>query len=184
MTWNPLPGPVQYYALERSDYDSETAEMRPFEPVAQISANQTSYQDTGSFSSFVPNGDKNDGSRMPGFRFPDNSVYRLTGVYSGGSSLPTQAVLETGEDAFSVDAKLIRNSTGRWQVICSALPPGVKTLRLNWFAWNYFWDFSEFLSSEDVAVTNFTAGVYVIPDEEVVSRLAVYSALHKYLHSC
>jgi hypothetical protein len=170
LTWTPAPGPPTSYVIERSYRNPANYYSWIFQQVATVGGAMNFYVDTGGFSNSPPQGS---------FDFPltdfglENSTYRIHAVYAGGSSLSSEVMLQAGESGLSVEAHLVRNSSGRWQIVCGYIPERVTSLRLNWFDYNYSYDSSAFLSSTNLALSNFTAGVYVIPDSEIIHRIEV-----------
>jgi hypothetical protein len=167
LTWNPPPGPVQQYNIQRSD-PGQFGNYGSFNPIGTAYAPQTSFQD----------------NQSPVYQDPEsylyspdfvlhNSVYRLQAIYAHGPSHTIDTMLNGGDSSIGLDAKLIRNSNGHWELVCPFVPAHVTKLRLNWFAWDYYLGSEYFLSSEDVPVTSLTAGVYVIPDAEIITRVYV-----------
>ncbi len=176
LAWNPSPGPVASYTIQRAAYvvnqNTGLYEIGTFQPIAQVSGNTTTFQDTGSFSVGDPDPDSTDWQwNLPDFQLYDNSVYRIWAVYTRGASPPADTVLNGGSPAFAVDARLIRGATGRWELVCPAVPARISALRLDRFDWDYYHDTGTFLNSEDVPAASLTAGAYVIPDGEIVNHL-------------
>ncbi len=169
LTWNPPPGSVLQYLIERADPDPEVGGLGAFQTIAQPGPGTLSVTDNGSFSDFDPDY----GFYSPGWSLPQNSIYRIRAIYAGGQSQTVEAVLNGGDPTLAVDVQLVRNASGRWQLLCPAIPPQVTKLRLSWFAWDYFWDFGYYLWVADLPVTNLATGVYVIPDAEITQHLAV-----------
>ncbi len=165
LSWNSSPGAVVGYVIQRSNYNPNSNAWI-FSEIAQISASATTFDDDGPFDVDEPFG----GFNAPAFLLL-NSTYRIQAVYGSGLSLPADALLQGGERPLSVDAKLVRNDAGRWELVCPTVQNKIKALRLSWFGWNYNWDFGYFLSSEDLAVTNLNSGRYVIPDAEILNHL-------------
>ena len=164
LTWRAASGPVSHYEIKRSDYNPATHDFTAFQTIAQPTAAETSFQDTGAFTAGNPSG----GSSAPQFLYARNSTYEIEAVYVSGNSLPAYAQLENGDPAFTVDARLIRNSDGRWQITCPTFPNRIQKLRLSWFAWQT--GTYTFQSSQDISTTDFVSGIYVIPDSEIVQH--------------
>ncbi|HET9132539.1 MAG TPA: hypothetical protein VFO86_16415, partial [Terriglobia bacterium] len=164
VTWKAATGPISHYVLKRSDYNPATDHFTAFQIIAQPAPTDTSFEDTGAFSTGNPDG----GPAAPQFFYGRNSIYEIEAVYASGNSLPAYAQLEMGDPTFTVDARLTRNSTGRWQITCPALPTRIQKLRLSWF--NFKNNDYTFHSSQDVSVTNLMSGSYVLPDSEIVQH--------------
>jgi hypothetical protein len=166
LSWNPSPGPVTNYVIQRSNWDPTNGWV--FHEIAEVSPNSTSFEDDGSFDSGEPFG----GFGSPAYGLPFNSTYRIQANYAVGQSPPADAILQGGDNGLSVDAKLARNASGRWQLLCPFISQRVKTVRLIWFGWNYPSDIGYFMSSQDLSSTNFTGGTYTIPDAEILNHLS------------
>ena len=87
------------------------------------------------------------------------------------SSLPGPP--PTVSDNIYITAYLIRNGTGRWQVMFSGIPANVQTIALYWYSHDYFYwdvDYSDpsygypFNLETDIPTSTLTNGIYVIPD--------------------
>ena len=165
LTWNPPPGTVLRYVIQRADPD-EYADMGNFQQIGIPTALASSFSDTGSFVTQVPY-DFGDGPYLP----LDTSVYQIQAIYANGNSLTAQASIDTGDPTLTVDAHLVRNSAGRWEVVCSNIPQRVTGLRLNWVSYDYWYDVDGLNSYEDIAITNLSAGVYVIPDTDMLNQM-------------
>ncbi len=160
LTWNKSAGPVTGYLIQRADPWTYT-----FNTIATVNSNTTSYTDTGNFTF----GDPDPGHEVPTFD-PQSSVYRIRASYAGGSSQYFDSQINAGDLEFSVDTQLVRGSNGHWEIVCSAIPNSITKLRFYWFEWGYWWDFGDLRSSFDISVTNFSSGVYQIPDSEITNH--------------
>jgi hypothetical protein len=166
LSWMPPASPaVTGYNIYRVNWNQNSG-IWVTQQIAQVVGNTDAYQDSGNFQAGNPFG----GNEAPAFDL-GNSTYLLQAVYPGAVSPTVSAMLQRGDPALAVDAKLIRNSTGGWELICPQPPSNAQKLRLTWFEWDCFWDLGSFLYSEDIAITNLQAGVYVIPDAEITNHV-------------
>lgn len=164
LTWTPVVTPGISYTIERGVYNPSTGAYS-YTQVGQTSG--TTFTDTGAIT-----GDNS-----------YNDVYEVIANYPGGqSSLADEmAVNETapppGQSSpannLTLAAQLVRNQTGRWQLMFSGLSTNVQTIALNWYYWDYFYDGGPFADPQlgyqfsvetDIPVSSLTNGVYVIPD--------------------
>ena len=98
------------------------------------------------------------------------SVYEAEGIYGGGTSPLSQAYINattipTLSDNIPFAANLVRNGTGRWQVMFSGIPSGIQTIRLLLYLGG------QINGTEDVSVSNFVDNAYGIPDSDVPNYL-------------
>jgi hypothetical protein len=168
--WNPLPGPVLYYNLERAD--PVNWELGSFQQLAQVSAG-TAFTDTGSFEVST------ELYTDPVFLGGDfaASVYRVRAVYPNGSSLPATVRLSTQRTNLTPTVSLVRNSTGRWQLIFSRLPVGTQKVRLTWATYDRPWDnFYPVFAGPETAVTNLAGGTtWILPDSETTNHIGDFA---------
>ena len=153
LTWNAAsPTPVNY-AILRQDFNPDTLNY----------VSQQIGEVAGSVTFFVDDGSIGGGNA--------NSVYEIEAIYSGGSSpLSAQTYVNSTapaslNDNLPLAAQLVRNSTGRWQLMFSSIPASVQTIRLFWYSddVNY--------TSQDIATNGVVNGSYQIPDADVVNYL-------------
>ena len=149
LTWDAETPTPASYVIYRTDYNYNTWQYGSAQQIGTVAGNNTSFVDNGS----VPGGD-------------GNSIYAVDAVYPGGTSpVSGQAYINsitpaalTPEQALTV--QLVRNATGRWQLMFGSLPSGVQTLRL-------YWNNAE----QDITPANLNNGIYQIPDADVVNVL-------------
>ncbi len=167
VTWGAVPGPVSYYVIERSDFDWETFTYLDYQPIATPSGSATTYQDSGLFHVDDPQG-----SWWPSRDYQlVNSKYRVHAVYANGSSAGAEAMIASGDPALAVEARLVLNSSGRWQLVCPNIPPRVTALRLEWFDLYSTYGFQAFKSLEEIAVSNLVSGRYTFPDAQIINHV-------------
>jgi hypothetical protein len=161
LTWSPALGTVTNYIILRGAYNPTNGSYS-YSQIAEVSGSTTSFQDIGA---------ANDANN-------DNYIYELEAASAGGLSQPDSAsfdVIPPANYNISVTAQMVRNSTGRWQLMFSGIPTNVTTLQLyiapygnnvigvttNEIINNYF-------SSQDlvdtISISNLNNGCFVIPD--------------------
>jgi hypothetical protein len=154
LSWNPSPGPVQHYALGRYDYSRQTGWV--FTSLGQVNGNVTSFEDVGGYnpaSGFAP-------------------LYQLYAIYPGGSSPSVTSYVNWSPPAsptynynLRLTACLVRNATGRWQVMFSGFPTNSpQTI-------NLIWTSGSGNTTQNISTTNLINGVYPIADTNVVNLL-------------
>jgi Concanavalin A-like lectin/glucanases superfamily len=168
VSWNPSPGPVTNYIIYRSDYDEDTYENGPFVQVGEVSGTNTSFEDAGLINS------DNDYSDL-------YDAYEMAAVYPGGTSASSDAFginsgppgSPTFNDNIYITANLVRNGTGRWQVMFSGVPTNsAQTITLSWYAFDEAYEgYSDFVGEMDISTTNLTNGVYQISDTDLVNYM-------------
>jgi len=155
IAWNPSPGPVTGYTVERDYYSSPT----------DFSTSTSGYQDTSvptvDMDYFWANG-------------PEIRVsYKVQAHYSGGDSAWSDLVpLEQNPQSLSVYgpsvASFVPGPQGSVFLAASVLPSGTVALRV--------WRYSDLpgdpapLTNFDIPVSNITNGLYAIPASWTVSR--------------
>lgn len=163
LSWNPSPGPVMEYIIQRADpTDGILGDLSSFATIATINAANTSYTD-------------NSGTLSVGdllSTFGQGSVYRAEAVYGGGNSafagLPMLG--DVISPSCAVNAKLVRGGDGRYQLAFSAVPTGVQNILIKWVLYDYWqdtWDGAT--ATNTIAVSNLVNSCYVIPDEEITN---------------
>jgi hypothetical protein len=162
LSWNPPAGTVANYIILRGTYDLSTGNYS-YSQVGQVNGNTTTFEDFGSIASGNDN----------------NNMYEVEAAYADGglspgdlSSLSQPSTQPTCN--ISVAAQLVRNETGRWQLMFSSIPTNVQTIALSWYWWGYFYDYRlpEPATPEiDIPVSALTNGVYVIPDWQTTNMI-------------
>ncbi len=149
LTWNAETPTPANYAIYRADYNYGTWQYGSAQQIGEVAGNITYYVDSGS----VPGGD-------------GNSIYAVDAVYLGGTSpVSGQAYVNSTTPAALTPAQplmvqLVRNATGRWQLMFGSLPSDVQTLRLYWNN-----------TAQDITPANLNNGIYLISDADVVNVL-------------
>jgi hypothetical protein len=169
LTWTPAVGAVTGYTILRGTYNQSTGQFS-YSQIGTTAAGVTSFQDTGAITS----------------NNSYNNVYKVVANYSGGilsspalSSL-FQSATPPAAPNLNVTAQLVRNPTGRWQLMFSGVTTNMQAIALDWYYWDYWYDIGPFpypglgypFSVEtDIPVSSLTNGVYVIPDNMLISAL-------------
>ena len=171
LSWSPATGAVSDYIIERGVYNPATGTYS-YSQIATVSASTTSYEDMGAITG---NNSHND-------------VYEVIADYGGGylsaadtyslydlySSLPATANL-------NLAAQMVRNGNGWWELVFSGIPANVQAIALNFYVWDYFYDWGPFTASDmgypftietDIPVSSLTNGIYVIPDLMMTNAIA------------
>jgi alpha-tubulin suppressor-like RCC1 family protein len=154
LTWNLSPGQVVDYRIFRSDVNPVTSSYASPQQIGEVGGNTISFVDNGS----IAGGD-------------ENSVYQIVADYAGGASrLSVQTYINnvtrpaTLNHNIYLTACLVRNGTGRWQVMFSGLPTsGAQTVQLTWM------DDDGNTTQQDISTTNLINGIYPIPDSNAVN---------------
>jgi hypothetical protein len=167
LSWSPAVGTVSDYIILRGTYNQSTGQYT-YSQIATVSSSATSYTDTGAITS----------------RSSDNDVYEVEADYGNGDiSAPdisnlSLASSQTGSSV-SITAQLVRNETGRWQLIFSGISTNVQTIALTFDIREYWYDLGDFPDTSlypfsvetDIPVSSLTNGAYVIPDFLITSAL-------------
>jgi alpha-tubulin suppressor-like RCC1 family protein len=155
LTWSAeIPTPL-HYAIYRIDYDYNAWQYGPSNQIGEVNGDITTFTDNGS----VPGGDQ-------------NSIYEAVGIYGGGTSdFSAEAYFNgilppTLSDDIPFNADLVRNGTGRWQLMFSGIPNGIQTIRLLSYLGS-----GQINATADISVSNIVDGAYGIPDSDVLNYL-------------
>lgn len=167
LTWSAeTPTPLDY-AIYRIDFNYDTWEYGTTQQIGEVAGNVTTFTDNGS----VAGGDQ-------------NSIYEAVGIYGGGTSpVSAEAFINSTQpptltDNLPFTTQLVRNGTGRWQIMFSGLPTGLQTIRLYWYDSSYlslyalqYWGPVPEYTTQDITVSNLVNGVYSISDSDVINEL-------------
>jgi hypothetical protein len=164
LSWDPSVGAVQHYTIGRYDWNWDTWQY-DFTSVGQVNGNVTSFIDVGAISG----GDYWD------------SYYEIQAVYATGSTPATSSWIYLSPPSppaptydIPITAYLVRNQTGRWQVMFSGLPIGAQTIQLTWTDSN--WN----ITTQNILTTILTNGIYQIPDTDAVNFMGASLAVQLY----
>jgi hypothetical protein len=172
LSWNPAPGPVTGYLIQRADPTTNGLGLGAYETIATISATNTSFTDSGSFAV----GDVLDTFAPPG------SQYQVQAVYGGGDSTPVQSMAlgSLADPNLAVNAKLTRGPNGRWLLAFSAIPTNVVSVQISFPFWFYWYDSIGDDDSLDgislhqtIAVSNLVNGCYTFPDNIITNYVGI-----------
>lgn len=154
LSWDAAQGTVANYALVRGVFNFDTFEY-DYSSIGTVSGSTTSFTDVGA----VSGGDEAD------------FVYQLTADYAGGSSQtassyvydspPPPPTPPTPIYNIDVSATLIRNATGRWQLMFAGLPANAPVIELIWGNG----------ATTNIPASSLTNGIYQIPDTDSVNHL-------------
>ncbi|HEV2693132.1 MAG TPA: hypothetical protein VG347_09585 [Verrucomicrobiae bacterium] len=159
LRWSAAQGAVTGYTIVRGSFNDATSEY-DYTTVAVASSTTNSYLYLGAIQT---SDDLND-------------FYSLTADYpSSGSSDTIYADIypmdyvppapPTPVYNIAVLAKLIRNSTGRWQLMFSGLPANAQSINLIWL------DTNRVSSTQNISTNLVVGGVYQFADTNAVSHL-------------
>ncbi len=133
------------YTIERGVYNISSGTY-VFTTIGTVNADTTLFQDTGAITG----------------NSSYNNTYVVTAGYSGGASsssgsasLPSAPVY----NSLHVTANLVRNETGRWQLMFSALPANAQTINLIGFGGGI----------QNISTNLLTNGIYQFPDNYTVN---------------
>jgi pimeloyl-ACP methyl ester carboxylesterase len=153
VTWDAVPGAVDY-VIDRGVLNPTTGHYS-YSAIATVGSSVTSYVDTGAITGVNSY----------------NNLYEVMAVFPGGvdSGYTNSAISESSAIPLNnvyASANLIRNGTGRWQVMFSGLPTNsTQTIRLAWTDANYN------TSQQTISTASLTNGIFPIPDSEIASLL-------------
>jgi hypothetical protein len=163
LTWSPALGGVTGYTILRGTYNSTNGSYS-YSQIGTVGASTNSFQDTGAITS---NNSYND-------------IYEVEADYADGSLSPpdSSSVFQSSPPPtynINVTAQMVRNQTGRWQLMFSSIPTNVTTIALFWYGDDDFWDFGAypdyFTKEIDIPVNTLTNGVYLIPDWQTTNMI-------------
>jgi hypothetical protein len=171
LSWTAAVGGVSNYIVERGVYNPSTGTYS-YSQVGQTSA--TTFTDTGAITA----------------NNSYNNVYEVIANYSGGqTSAPDEITLgETisppgqnqPDNDITLSAQLVRNQTGRWQLMFSGLSTNIQTIVLNWYSRDYLNDSGEYAAQSlgypfnvqtFISTNQITNGIYVIPDNQTLNAI-------------
>jgi hypothetical protein len=159
ITWTPAVGAVTGYNILRGVYNPSTGTYT-YSQIGSVGPSTTSFTDTGAVT----------GSSL------NNNVYQVQAVYPGGSlSALVSSMLAPSSTLpvynLNVTAQMVRNQTGRWQLMFSGISSNVQAIALTFDIREYWDDLGDFSADlypfsveTDIPVSTLTNGVYVIPD--------------------
>ena len=155
LSWNPPLILPQNYALGRYDFNWSTFDWN-FTSLGSVNGNATSFVDVGAVTGGAYG----------------NSYYQIQAVYASGSTpivtsriYLSSPIPPTFAYNIPITARLVRNSTGRWQLMCSGLPAGAQTVLLTWT------DSNGNPVSQNISTSNLTNGAYYVPDTDAVNHM-------------
>ena len=169
VSWTPPPGvTVSDYVIRRGTYNTTTSNY-DYSTIGEVTGGTTSFVDAGAIAS-------NNGY---------NNIYQVQAVYAGSiiSQLSSSSILSTPNLCNAnlyVTANLIRNGTGRWQIMFSGIPTNVTAVQL--YIAQYYYEYvwcglinpANFSSSDlvtSIPVSSLTNGIYVIPDSIALNEI-------------
>ena len=157
LSWNPAQGTVTGYVIERGVFDWRTYHY-DYSQIGTVNSNTTTFTDVGGLAA--------GGGSDP--------VYELAAVYPGNNSSQTASSYlyysppppptpPTPVYNIYVAATLIRNATGRWQVMFTDLSANAQIIQLTWTDSN--WN----TTTQNISANSLTKNIYQIPDADVVN---------------
>ena len=156
LSWNPSPGAVTNYLIYQGVFNWSTYHY-DYQQIGQTASNVTSFTAVGAIHT---SDDLDD-------------AFKVKTVYLGGGTSPLSDLSyiyssPPSPPAFNyniyITACLVRNATGRWQVMFSGFPTNsTQTIRLTWtdVNWNS--------TTQNIMTGSLTNGIYRIPDADVVN---------------
>ena len=157
LTWNPAAGAVTGYAIWRGVWNASTNSYF-YSQVGTVGPGVTSFKDVGAIQA----------------NSSYNNSYKIEAIYPGGVASPfnysqlsgTPPAPTQSPQNIYVSAQLVRNGSGRWQVMFSGLPTNsVRIIQLNWI--DDFYD----VSQQTISTANVTNAIYQIPDADAVNLM-------------
>lgn len=171
ITWTPAVGSVSDYLIFRGTYDPATGHYT-YSQIGQVNNATTSFTDTGAITRSGNN----------------NLTYAVKARHQNNMLSPLNAtpvyVQQTITNSLSVSAQLVRNQTGRWQLMFPNVPTNVLNIQVYIATYGYEGDWWHDMVNTDpdlffynqnlvaiVPVTNLLNGVYVIPDSIATNEI-------------
>lgn len=160
LNWTPALGQVVNYAIKRGILNTNTGQYS-YSQIGLVSGAVTNFEDVGAI---------NDVNSY-------NDVYEVEAVYAGGSTSEYDTLNLSGVPTpppatapvynnIHTTAYLVRNGTGRWQIMFSGAPTNsAQAVQLTWTNSNGG------VVQQTISTTNLVLGVYAIPDAQVVNLL-------------
>ena len=171
ISWTPAVGNVTGYNILRGAYSASTGGYN-YSQIGSVGSTTTSFQDTGIIT----------GNNI------NNYIYEVQAVYSGSRlsplvSSPLYTASPIADDNISVTAQMVRNQTGRWQLMFSAFPTNVTEVQLYITPYDYEYDelwggdnnAADWFNNQDlvdtIPVGGITNGIFVIPDSITTNEI-------------
>ncbi len=157
VSWNPSPGPVTNYIILGGIWDWNTYSY-DYQQIGTVNGGTNSFTVVGA----VQNNN---------YLY---DVFDVQAVYPGGTSaLSGDAYINSGPQSSSsftynvyITAYLVRNATGRWQVMFSGFPTNsAQAIQLTWT------DGNGNATLQSISTTNLINGIYPIADTDAVNLL-------------
>ena len=163
LSWRPTGVPATQYTILRGTY-SPTNGVTNFTQIATVSGSATNYTDHVAQGSQAHNG-----------------VYEIVANYSGWTNTSpdisqVNSFPSPSTNKLALAVQLVRNETGRWQLMFPYIPTNVVTVALYEYG-DDFWDDSYqdgifadydtgpyYTAENDILVASITNGIYVLPD--------------------
>ncbi|HEV2693336.1 MAG TPA: hypothetical protein VG347_10620 [Verrucomicrobiae bacterium] len=159
LTWNVAQGGVTNYTITRAVYDSDIGDY-VFSPVAVVGANTNAFVQLGAIATADDLGDYYEiAANYPGGNTSDGSFSQIYPDYYVPPAPPAPPY------DIVVTASLIRNSTGRWQLMFPALPTTAQNINLIWT------DTNGVASTQSIPGSALTNGIYQIADTNALAHL-------------
>lgn len=154
LTWTPALGAVSNYVILRGVYDP-TNSTYSYTPISTVSGSTTTYEDVGAISS---------GNSY-------YNAYEIEATYTGNNDSSFDSSYLTGPPPLApasvnldLTANLVRNGTGRWQIMFPSLSTNVQDILLSW-------SLNLTTNQQLISTSEVINGIYPIPDWQVVSLL-------------
>jgi hypothetical protein len=160
LTWSPAVGVTTGYTVLRGTFNSSTGNYS-YSTIGTVGSGTTSFADVGA----DVGGNAN------------NDIYEVEADYAGGSlsSPVSSAVAQSSTPPaynIRITAYLIRNATGRWQVMFSGFPTnGAQTIQMTWSDPNSWSDGNYNTTGQNISTSTLTNGIYQITDNEMVALI-------------
>ena len=166
VTWAAVPGAINY-VIDRGVMNPATGNYS-YSQIATVGAGVTLYVDAGAITSANSY----------------NNEYEVEAIFPGGVASPFghAGVSESSsvpQANVYVSANLVRNGTGRWQVMFSGLPtnsPQVVQINFSW-GLGYLGEAIGNIFSTNLCTTNIPGSIYQIPDSVALTLTATNDIL-------
>ena len=153
ISWSPPPGTINSYTISRGAFDPSSG-VYVYTPIGTVSG-ATTFTYSGIF--------KSDDTyavfaNISGEQTPTVFSYVSTPAHS---SSPTSSL--------NITAQMVRNESGRWQLMFSQIPTNVVEIAFYWYMYDYYYDLGPYATIQpystefDIPANSISNNIYVIP---------------------
>jgi hypothetical protein len=161
LSWDTAQGSVTNYSLMRASYNPTTYDY-DYTTISTLGAGVDSFVDAGAVQT---SDDLNNNFYEVTANYADNNTSDMTYSPIYTTAPPTTSSTSAQPYDIHVTASLVRNNTGRWQVMFSSLPANATSLQFIWT------DGNGNATTQSLSANVLVNGVYQIPDADVMNVL-------------